>query len=441
MTHLLPQPLISRLKQLDITTLTTIQTKTIPHILDNKDLLVSSPTSSGKTLAFALPLYIKTNPNSKDIRTLILSPTRELALQIQEQFKAISYADGIKIATLYGGVGIQESLNQLKAQPQIIIATPGRLIDLINKELIYISSVDKFVLDEADRMLDMGFFDDIVYISSKLKSNRQTMLFSATYPQKIKELSSKILQKPIEIINDELISIEQIAHLVTNRYEALKRVLLHYHDTLSIIFCNTKDSVIELSKQLQNDGFECVEFHGNLSQEERIESIKLFANQTKPIMIATDLASRGLDIVEVDLVIHYDMASNKEIYTHRIGRTSRQDKVGKAITLYNKYQKDAISYLSQQMEDRDLPQDSSTQIKINRYTLYIKGGKKDKLRKGDIVGTLCKEVGIESSSILQIDIEPTITYIALSKDTLPLLKNLSHIKIKKRKFKLFCQNI
>ena len=440
MTNLLPQPLISKLKQLDITNLTTIQTKTIPYILDGKDLLVSSPTSSGKTLAFALPLYIKTNPNLKDIQTLILSPTRELALQIQEQFKAISYTDGIKVATLYGGVGIQESLNQLKAQPQIIIATPGRLIDLINKELIDISLVDKFVLDEADRMLDMGFFDDIVYISSKLKPNRQTMLFSATYPQKIKELSSKILQNPIEVINDELISIEQISHLVTNRYEALKSVLLHYHDTLSIVFCNTKDSVIELSKQLQNDGFECVEFHGNLSQEERIESIRLFANQTKPIMIATDLASRGLDIVDIDLVIHYDMASNKETYTHRIGRTSRQDKVGKAITLYNQHQKDTISYLSSNLKESALPTPNRQQIKTDRYTLVIKGGKKDKLRKGDIVGTLCKEVGVESSSILQIDIEPTLTYIALSKDTLPLLKNLSHIKIKKRKYPLFITN-
>jgi ATP-independent RNA helicase DbpA len=154
-------------------------------------------------------------------------------------------------------------------------------------------------------------------------------------------------------------------------------------------------------------------------------------------MIATDLASRGLDIVDIDLVIHYDMASNKETYTHRIGRTSRQDKVGKAITLYNQHQKNTISYLSSNLKECALPTPNRQQIKTDRYTLLIKGGKKDKLRKGDIVGTLCKEVGIESSSILQIDIEPTLTYIALSKDTLPLLKNLSYIKIKKRKYPLY----
>jgi len=437
MTHLLPQPLISKLKQLDITTLTKIQNQTIPHILDGDDLLVSSPTSSGKTLSFALPLYMQTKAEQKHIQALILAPTRELALQIQEQFRAISYIDSIKVATLYGGVAIQESLNQLKAQPQIIIATPGRLIDLINKELIDISLVDRFVLDEADKMLDMGFYDDIVYISSKLSPNRQTLLFSATYPQKIKTLSSKILNNPQEIINEQKANIQEMAFEVKDRYQALKTTLSIYHDSLSVIFCNTKESVLSLYSQLQADKYPVVTFHGNLSQEERIEAIKLFVNKTKPILIATDLASRGLDIVEIDSVIQYDMAFDKDTYTHRIGRTSRKDKVGKAISLYNSHQKSHLQKLSSSIEFQTLPNlQSLTTITSDRYTLVVKGGKKDKLRKGDIVGTLCKEVGLESSSILQIDIEPTLTYIALSKDTLPLLQNLSHIKIKKRKYKL-----
>jgi ATP-independent RNA helicase DbpA len=432
----LPNPLLLKLKKLDIDNLTKIQTETIPHTLEGRDIVASSPTSSGKTLAFAIPLYMMSLPSSKKIQKLILSPTRELALQIHEQFRAISY-DDIQIISLYGGISIQESKNKIQTNPQIVISTTGRLIDLINRDLIDLSQVDTLVLDEADRMLDMGFYDDIVYISSKLKKDKQTLLFSATFSPKIEALTNKILQNPIKILNSEDIEIEEIAFEVKDRYKALQTLLSTYHNQLTIIFCNTKDRCIELYENLQNDGYESVLFYGSLSQQERLEAITLFANGSKPIMIATNLAARGIDIVEIDLVIHYDMAMESETYTHRTGRTSRNDKVGKAISLYKPSQKDTLSLLSPDIRYQKLLDRATKPIKPKRYSIIIKGGKRDKLRKGDIVGAICNELNIDSKDILQIDIQSNITYIALSLHTKKIVSKIDKLKIKKRRFSIY----
>jgi len=427
------QELIDRLKKLDITTPTHIQELTIPDILNGNDILAKAPTSAGKTLAFVLPTVAKCDTSKPVIQKLILIPTRELASQIESVIKSIS---SIHTATLYGGVPLAKHINILKTNPQIIIATPGRLIDILNQDILDISRVNTFVLDEADRMLDMGFFDDIIYISSKLPTIRQTLLFSATYPDKIKLLSQKILKNAKEIdIDTQRYKIKEIAYEITNRYDGLKDALLSHHSTQSIIFCNTKDRVFELSSNLSDDGFDVVEFHGGLEQYKRDEAIVLFTNQTKPIMIATDLASRGLDIVGVDCVIGYDVAFDAQTYTHRKGRCSRDSDSGVAISLYNHSQKTHLQSIAPNIEFANLPKPTQKEIKSLVSTVVINGGKKSKLRKGDIVGTLCKSLDIDSKTISQIDIKDTKTYIAFKDyDTSHLP---SKITIKKKRFTLF----
>ena len=284
----LPQELVDRLKKLDITTPTRIQELTIPDILNGNDILAKAPTSAGKTLAFVLPIIAKCDTSKPDIQKLILTPTRELASQILGVIKSIS---PVHTATLYGGVPLAKHIDVLKTNPQIIIATPGRLIDIINKGVLNVSKVDTFVLDEADRMLDMGFFDDIIYISSKLPTIRQTLLFSATYPDKIKLLSQKILKSAKEIdIDIRRYQIQELGYEVTSRYDGLKDTLLSHHSTQSIIFCNTKDRVFELSSNLSDDGFDVVEFHGGLDQHKRDEAPQqVFLLPNKPLKIKSDI--------------------------------------------------------------------------------------------------------------------------------------------------------
>jgi len=429
----LPKELVDRLKKLDITTPTRIQELTIPDILNGNDILAKAPTSAGKTLAFVLPIIAKCDTSKPDIQKLILTPTRELASQILGVIKSIS---PVHTATLYGGVPLAKHIDVLKTNPQIIIATPGRLIDIINKGALNVSKVDTFVLDEADRMLDMGFFDDIIYISSKLQSSRQTLLFSATYPDKIKLLSKKILKSAKEIdIDIRRYQIQELGYEVTSRYDGLKDALLSHHTTQSIIFCNTKDKVFELSSNLSDDGFDVVEFHGGLDQHKRDEAIILFTNQTKPILIATDLASRGLDIVGVDCVIGYDMAFDVQTHTHRKGRCSRDSDSGVAISLYNRSQKENLYSMVPNIKFAKLPKPNTDYIRSNVTTMVINGGKKSKLRKGDIVGALCKSLDIDSKIITQIDIKDTRSYIAFKDYDTSHLQ--SKITIKKKRFTLF----
>jgi ATP-independent RNA helicase DbpA len=430
----LPIPLINKLKQLDITTPTLIQELTIPHILNAQDIFAKAPTSAGKTLAFLLPIIAKCDIHKQYAQKLIITPTRELASQIDSVLKLIST---INTALLCGGVSFTKHTNILQTNPQIIIATPGRLIDIINQRALDLSHIDTLVLDEADRMLDMGFFDDILYISSNLSSFRQTLLFSATYPEKIKLLSQKILKSPKVIeIDTQRYKIKEIGYEITNRYFGVKNALISHHNNQTIIFCNTKDRAIELSSNLKEDGFDVVEFHGGLIQSKRDEALILFTNKTKPILVATDLASRGLDIVGVDCVIGYDVAFDVQTYTHRKGRCSRDSNSGVAISLYHHSQKDHLFNIAPHIQILDLPKSTNAKPIVSLVdTVVIAGGKKSKLRKGDIVGAMCKSLDIASENITQIDIKDTKSYVALSGIDIQTLPQ--KIVIKKRKFNLF----
>jgi len=439
----IPQTLQKALQKLGFKTMTPIQEKAIPVILTKKDLLAQSKTGSGKTLAFALPLLTKLDLSSTQPQHLIITPTRELAEQVAKVFRALAtHTPNLKVQTLYGGVPLRAQADALEKGAHILIGTPGRIEDHLGKGTLLLDGIRTLVLDEADRMLDMGFYDEIVKIASKMPKDRQTLLFSATFPPKIEQLSSTLLRDPLIIKVDTTQSaqkIEEIVHTVTKKNSALQQLIKIHQPHSLLIFANTKADVIALTETLQDQGHDVIALHGDLEQQERNEAVILFSNGSRRIMVATDVASRGLDIQGIDMVINYDLPFDEEVYTHRIGRTGRADAVGKAISLYV-VGSDKTAYILERAKHLPLPKikepTSYFPLCSTWETLCILGGKKTKLRAGDILGTFCKEIGIENSMIGKITITENRSYVALSEDIAKkVCKALEHTKIKKRRYK------
>ncbi len=325
---------------------TPVQVKTIPLILNNKDLIACAQTGTGKTAAFLLPVLqkIAENENYYGTRLLVIVPTRELAMQIDQHVQGFSYHIPVSCIAVYGG-GDGETWDQQKSAiasgVNIIIATPGRLISLIGLDYLKSDSLQTLVLDEADRMLDMGFYDDIIKIINALPKKRQTLMFSATMPPKIRQLAKKILTEPEEVnisIAKPAEGVLQGAYLVhDNQKQALIMDLLHDKPDLKsiLIFSATRKNVKVLHKQLKSDGFSCGAIHSDLEQHERISVLNDFKNRKLQILVATDIVSRGIDIDSIDLVINYDVPSDAEDYVHRVGRTARAEMTGVALTFIN----------------------------------------------------------------------------------------------------------
>ena len=438
----LPSPLIQTLTQLGFSVMSEIQEQAIPPILEGKDILAQSKTGSGKTLAFGIPTIIDTDTNNFKPQTLIITPTRELAEQIATSLRAIAtYKPNLKILTLYGGVPLRTQALSLEKGAHILVGTPGRIQDHLGKETLSLETIQKVVLDEADRMLDMGFYDDIIKINSHIKTDKQTLLFSATYPQSIEKLAKTLLKEPMSIKVDTVIQtdkIETFYYQTSHKFKTLLTLIQSYKPHSLLIFCNTKVQVISLTEQLQQKGYCTIDIHGDLEQRDRNESVIVFSNGSKTIMVATDVASRGLDIKDVAMVINYDLPFEKEVYTHRIGRTGRADASGIAISLKTNEPNQKCDYIihhAQEAKVEDLRVDSTFRMDCEYDTLCINGGKKNKLRAGDILGTLCKEVGIDNSLIGKITITDTKSYIALHHSvTNKVVQSLKKVKIKKRKY-------
>ena len=440
----IPAALLKTLKDLHFTTMTQIQEKTIPAILAHKDILAQSKTGSGKTLAFGLPLIMQTDTDNFTPQHLIITPTRELAQQIADELRRISvYKANLKIVTLYGGVPLRAQADSLAKGAHILIGTPGRIQDHLGKGTLQLDTVKTLVLDEADRMLDMGFYDDIVKIASNLSKNKQTLLFSATFPPKIETLAKTLLHTPetikVDTVQDTQ-KIEEIVYTVQNKQKTLMQVIQTYKPASLLVFANTKADVITLAAYLHTQGHDVIDLHGDLDQNERNEAVILFSNGSKRIMVATDVASRGLDIKGIDLVVNYDLPFDEEIYTHRIGRTGRADATGTAVSLYTPGSR-KTAYILEKADENDIQSLQSTPDFImtsSWKTLCINGGKKSKLRAGDILGTFCKEIGIDNSQIGKITITENRSYIALSKEVVKrVCKALESTKIKKRKYKVW----
>ena len=418
----LPTDLLENLKSLNYKEPTPIQAQTIPLLQENKDLIAQAKTGSGKTLAFLVPLILKLDANEHFPQALIIAPTRELCEQIAgEANKLARYKKDVKVTTLYGGTSLRTQVASLDKGADILIGTPGRLLDHFSRETIHLGQIKTLILDEADRMLDMGFADDILKLVSNLPKQRQSILFSATYPENIDKLTKVILKNPIEVkivSKEKEVAIEEFVYEVEDKDKSLLTTLKHFQPNLALIFCNTKIKTAEVSEMLNDKGFDVATLNGDLEQYERQEMLLQFANGSLPVLVATDLAARGLDIDGIDLVINYDTPMKTEDYTHRIGRTGRADKSGLAVTLCDEYGLRKLSEIKPKLQVEKI---STLTPNKNFYmqgevaTLCIDGGKKKKVRAGDILGTLCKDIGIEPKDIGKINVYQKNAYVAINK--------------------------
>ncbi|MDP3130061.1 MAG: DEAD/DEAH box helicase [Bacillota bacterium] len=320
-----------------------IQEQTIPLLLAGKDVIGHSHTGTGKTAAYGIPILERIDFDLEAVQALIICPTRELAVQIREEIMRIAkYMEKCRIVTVYGGDPIQNQIYAIKKKPQIIVGTPGRTIDLLDRKVLKLERLQIMVLDEADEMLKMGFQEDIEKIFQAIPAERQTMMFSATMPRSVMGLAKSYMREPefVKVIGEEQTNsdVSQFYYKVKreNKTEALYRLLNVYHPKLSLIFCNTKAKVDELTQELLDRGVNCDKIHGDLPQTTRLDVLKKFHNDIIDVMVATDVAARGLDIREVEAVFNYDVPEKADYYVHRIGRTGRMGDAGYSFTLVSK---------------------------------------------------------------------------------------------------------
>lgn len=429
-------PLQTALKRLDFTVMTPIQKQSLPIILDGYDIIAQASTGSGKTLAFALGILQNINPKFFAVQSLVLCPTRELAEQVAKVIRSCASEIGnIKVLTLCGGVPMKGQRHSLTHGAHIIVGTPGRVLKLLQIDALELKQCKTSVLDEADQMVDMGFIDDIESIFTFLPAQRQTLLFSATYPDSIHHLSEKLTNKAQFIktnTTEQKPKIDEIAYVVGDKTLALSTIIEHHAISNAIIFCNTKAVASELCETLQYAGIHAIALHGDMEQFDRNEAIIQFRNLSAPFLVATDVAGRGIDIDGLDVIINYDVPQQLDRYVHRIGRTGRAGKNGTAITLVSPHQGDSFLALDRHIELQTLPERINTSNMITQMqTLCIDAGKKEKLRAGDIVGALIHEGGLENSQIGKIDQLDHLSYVAIPRS----IAKQTHTKLQKRPIK------
>lgn len=333
------EEVLKAIREMGFEEATPIQAQSIPHILKGRDVIGQAQTGTGKTCAFGIPAIEMVEASSNAIQVLVLSPTRELAIQISEELKNLSkYKEGIKILPIYGGQPIERQISALKKKPQIIIGTPGRVMDHMRRKTIRLSNLKMIVLDEADEMLNMGFREDIDTILEKIPKKRQTVLFSATMPKEIMELTKKYQRNPelVKVVHKQITvpSIEQYYLEVgeSHKLEVLSRLIDANNIKLCLVFCNTKKRVDEVASSLQSRGYFAEALHGDMKQSERDRVMSKFRKGKIDILIATDVAARGIDVDNIEAVFNYDLPNDEEYYVHRIGRTGRAGRSGKAFT-------------------------------------------------------------------------------------------------------------
>jgi len=425
---------------------TPIQEQSLPYILDGKDIIAEAKTGSGKTAAFGIGLLSKLDVKKFRVQSLVLCPTRELADQVAKELRKIArFKHNIKILMLTGGESFGKQLGSLSHQAHIIVGTPGRVLKHLNKESLELSNLQTLVLDEADRMLDMGFLEEVESVLSFAPSERQTLLFSATYDATVLEISKKIQKDAISVktTHEEVANkIRETFYATPNKEDCFVKILSEFKPQNVIVFTNTKVQAKELAESLQKRKIDALAIHGDLEQYERNDVLVQFSNKSCPILVATDVAARGLDIKELSMVVNFDIPHGKETYTHRIGRTGRAGAEGMAITLYSSYESDnANEYRDikrEFLEESDLKGSLDFQMPPAYITLVIEGGKKDKLRAGDLLGALTGDAGLDGSSIGKIDIYDRQAYVAIETKFIDdAHKRLKSGKIKGKKFSVW----
>ena len=323
---------------------TTIQAEAIPHFLEWKDVIAKAPTGTGKTFAFGIPMIEHIDPENEAVQGLILAPTRELAIQIGDELRGLlTYFNGIRVAVLYGGAGIGGQIKALEKKPQIVVATPGRLMDHYNRKTIRLDKIQTVVLDEADRMLDMGFFKDVTRIIDKVKNRKNLGLFSATISQEVMTVSWMYQRDEVEITvepkKEDRPDIDQYCITVSalQKAEATLRLIRSQGFERVMIFCNTKHMCQRLCDEFQRAGLDCECIHGDIRQSQREKTMQRYRDGKLAVLIATDVASRGIDVDDVDCVINYDVPEENEYYVHRIGRTGRAKRKGSAYSIIGNF--------------------------------------------------------------------------------------------------------
>ena len=444
----LHERLLKAVAELKFVEPTPVQAAAIPLALEGRDLRVTAQTGSGKTAAFVLPILNRLIGPAKirvSIKALILLPTRELAQQTLKEVERFSQFTFIKSGLITGGEDFKVQAAMLRKVPDILIGTPGRLLEQLNAGNLQLNEVEVLVLDEADRMLDMGFYDAIEDIIVKTPERRQTLLFSATYPAGIKQLSSKFMRNPQQVKAEALHTdsqIEQRFYEISpeERMSAVTKVLGHFRPQSCVAFCFTKQQVQETVDHLTSKGISAVGLHGDLEQRDRDQVLAMFANRSTSVLVATDVAARGLDIDALDMVLNVELARDSEIHIHRVGRTGRAGEKGVAISLVapsEAHRAQAIEQLQKaplNWETLDtLTSQGGAPLLPAMSTLVIGAGRKDKVRPGDILGALTGDAGIPGAQVGKIAIFDFQAYVAVDRTIAKqAAQRLSEGKIKGR---------
>ena len=440
---------LANLQQLGYLHMTPIQAASLPPALLGKDLIAQASTGSGKTAAFGLALLSNLNPRCFGVQALVLCPTRELADQVSEEIRRLARGtDNVKVVTLCGGVPLRGQAQSLSHGAHIVVGTPGRVMDHLERQHLALDQLGTLVLDEADRMLDMGFFDDIATVARQCPKTRQTLLFSATYPEGIARLSQQFMKEPQQITVQAQHSdgkIEQRWYEVKNseRLHTVSLLLQHFRPDSSIAFCNTKQQCRDLVAVLQAQGFSALALFGELEQRERDQVLVQFANRSCSVLVATDVAARGLDIADLAAVINVDVTPDAEVHIHRIGRTGRGDAEGLALNLASMDEMGSVGKIevlqgrpSQWSQVSELTPTGSGPLVPPMATVQIIGGRKEKIRAGDVLGALTGDMGYVREQIGKINVNEFSTYVAVARAIAPqVVQRLNSGKVKGKSVK------
>lgn len=440
--------LLNTLDSLGYTEMTPIQALSLPTILDGKDVIGQGKTGSGKTAAFGLGVLQNLRVKRFRVQSLVLCPTRELADQVAKEIRTLARGiHNIKVLTLCGGMPMGPQIGSLEHGAHILVGTPGRILDHLERERIDLSELNTLVLDEADRMLEMGFQDALDAVIEAAPKDRQTLLFSATFPKQIKSVADRIMSNPemvkVESTHDHS-SIQQHFYKVEGteaRDDALELMLLHHQPESAVVFCNTKKEVQNVNDELSHRGFSVIELHGDMEQRERDQALVQFSNKTISILVATDVAARGLDVDNLDAVFNFELSRDPEVHVHRIGRTGRAGSKGVAISFFSEKEMHRVAqideYMDMPIEPSQLPaKPIAKPYYSNMVTIQIDGGKKAKLRAGDILGALTGQGGIDGKSVGKINLFAMRAYVAVERSMAKkALGKIESGKMKGRQFR------
>jgi ATP-independent RNA helicase DbpA len=419
---------LANLTRLGYTQMTPIQAASLPVALLGKDLIAQAKTGSGKTAAFALALLANLNARRFAVQALVLCPTRELADQVTTEIRRLARAEeNIKVVTLCGGVALRGQTASLTHGAHIVVGTPGRIMDHLERGNLNLEALNTLVLDEADRMLDMGFFDDIATVARQCPAQRQTLLFSATYPEGIAKLAAQFMKAPQQITvqtQHEEGKIVQRWYEVKHdeRLHAVSLLLDHFRPQSTLAFCNTRQQCRDLVAVLQAQGFSAMALFGELEQRERDQVLVQFANRSCSVLVATDVAARGLDIARLEAVINVDVTPDAEVHIHRIGRTGRAGAEGLALNLAAMDEMGSVGKI-EQLQGREsdwhplaeLTPGAGEPLRPPMSTLQIVGGRKEKIRAGDVLGALTGEAGFAKEQVGKINVNEFSTYVAVDR--------------------------